>query len=301
MIKPIIATIGIATIIGGSLVGYGVTNAQNNQNNQVRTCQVFEGNVEAIYKPTGEIRKIQGNKVYLLNGDIVEAFEVSNADDFKKGQWVRIIDGKLEKLEEKCISSRFTTMGESIKVATGKIKSSTKEQVTIVTDKGEQTFTYFTEEPLKVGRNVIVDYVARDGKKVVIKISEDYFVNKNLEGEIIKIKGNKVDLLSGDIIKTYEVSNAGDFKEGQNVEIKDGKLEEISKDNSGVKFNTLGELITEIKGTVKSSTKEQVVLTTKDGDLTLTYFTDEPLKVKSEVTVGYVVRENEKIVVNISK
>lgn len=190
MIKQTIAVVGMMTILGASLVGCGKADAQKAEVLQTKIQQTETVDKESTVSdqesegemaagiiadpgvPVGTIQKIEGNKVHLLTGDIIEVFEVKNASDFKEGQWAKIHKDQLVELEKEAFDAEFTTMGERIIKAEGSIKESSTEKIVLTTKNGELSLTFATDEPLKVGQEIALGYVERDEEKVVVQINE---------------------------------------------------------------------------------------------------------------------------------
>lgn len=89
----------------------------------------------------------------------------------------------------------------------------------------------------------LVGYKVSAQSNIDTNIESQEVINNKISGKIIRISDKKVDLLIGDIVERFEVSNASDFKEGELVSIKDNKLSRREEVESSLRYTTMGELI----------------------------------------------------------
>lgn len=107
-------------------------------------------------------------------------------------------------------------------------------------------------------------------------------------GQIMEFDGDKVHIITGDIVDIFTVSNVEDFYLGQTVGVKDGQLEEFKQNDFDARYTSMGQIITSISGIVKSSSTEDIVLTTDQGEKTIANWASQTVENGVEVTIDYI-------------
>jgi len=113
-------------------------------------------------------------------------------------------------------------------------------------------------------------------------------------GDILQFEDNAVHILTGDIAQIYKVTNknAKDFYVGETVAIKkisndSFELVKYKLENFEVRHTNMGQQILKSDGTIKELTKDSLVLTTENGDLSFTFHDDIYLEKGTDLTVEY--------------
>lgn len=123
-------------------------------------------------------------------------------------------------------------------------------------------------------------------------------------GEIIKFEENKVHILTGDIASTYEIDeeNLKEFYLGETAGVikdSEGKcqLKKYKIEDFSVKHTTMGELILQATGKIKSVNKDRLIITTEEGDIEVEFSEDALLAVGTEISVEYLERDGKNILI----
>ena len=182
---------GMITVLSLSLVTgcAGVTSASKNTGSTMDTSLENSGEiiecgsdlVNSVEIPEfdiiGEVLEIDGNKVHILFGDIVEIFEVTNASEVYLGETVQVVGEKgKQSLKPFLIESftiKHTNMGHIIEIASGWVVGQNKDTLTIKTDQGEMVFETFDEVQVGADSPVQIEYVhfnGPEGEKTLLKV-----------------------------------------------------------------------------------------------------------------------------------
>lgn len=125
----------------------------------------------------GEVIEIDGNKVHILFGDIVEVFAVNNATEVYLGETVQVLGDKGNQSLKPFLIENFgmkhTNMGHIIEVTKGSVVSVKEDAITLKTNQGEIVFETFEMADVGIGTEVEVEYVlfnGPEGEKSVLKV-----------------------------------------------------------------------------------------------------------------------------------
>lgn len=138
-------------------------------------------------------------------------------------------------------------------------------------------------QAINEGKNLAVTSEVTDNEETVVN------VNYDAAGEIIKFADGQVDILSGDIVETYKVSNdmLKDFYLGQIVTLTKEGPDEYSmmallEEDFSIRHTTMGDLIVRVSGQVIKVSEDQVTIQTDDGEKTYKKSSDMVLELNQE-------------------
>lgn len=232
--------LGILILGGGTAVGAKVLHPDTKP-------EIIEQKAEQSTEHTGDIinqgtiLNIEGNKVSVLGGDIIEDYEVDkkNLGEFYLNQEVAVY-GSEGNYSIKSVTTdysyEFTTMGEPILSLKGEVtefkKGEEYENTIKVESQGEViTVQYYGEGSFTKGQNVLIKYMERDNVKVAYTIYDvDKMVTVTVEELTRSEKGEMIiRTTDGDshvVLSSTSVGvNLGDISQGDQLI--------ISTDNEG--------------------------------------------------------------------
>ncbi len=142
------------------------------------------------YETVGKIIKFSEDRVHVLTGDIASVFKVDREKikDFYLGETVgvkKVNEFVLEKYETKDFDVRFTNMGERILEAYGEVKEVNKDKFIITSEGRDLEFESYDNISLEKGSEVLVEYLERENKNILINY---YAENSKLKVVINNIK-----------------------------------------------------------------------------------------------------------------
>lgn len=112
-------------------------------------------------------------------------------------------------------------------------------------------------------------------------------------GQIMKFDGNRVHILSGDMVEVFEYDNQveADFYLGQTVQLIKGESENILQpfivEDFNIQHSSMGQLIYEVNGKIAKIGEETMTLSTDDGEMVFNVYEKPVAKVGDLVEVHY--------------
>ncbi|WP_432403095.1 hypothetical protein [Wukongibacter sp. M2B1] len=138
-----------------------------------------------------------------------------------------------------------------------------------------------------------------EGKEM--RISDKY----ETVGKIMEFTGEGVHVITGDIVKIFNVSpeKLKDFYLGETVgvrKISEGnyELEKFKIENFDVRHTNMGQLIEKVSGKIKDIDDNKLTVTTEDGDLEFESYGEIFLERGSEIIVEYLKRTEGNILID---
>lgn len=229
-----ILTLGLIAAMMIGIVGCGSTDQPKSSTDDQKKVVTDQKDLDVDnqmdkYDIIGRLSKIEGNKVDILMGDIMERVEVKNADQFYLGQTVGVKDGEMEEIKEETFDVRYTTMGEMIRSQQGQVKKIRGDKLTLTTDKGDMDFNILTDEKPEVGDSVTVEYkISGKNKDVIALYNEKQMLNLKVNEVKRTDNGHMVLATVDDKKMEYEVVitlgtvvnfNLSEVKKGDDIKV----------------------------------------------------------------------------------
>jgi len=194
-----------------------------------------EESTEMEFDMVGEILEIRDGQAHILTGDIVQIYEVENAEleKFYLGETVSIkeIDGKnhMESYIIEGFDNQFTNMGQRIEEVTGKVDTVTETELTILTDEGVKKFELYNPIFAESGNEVTVAFIAmgeqvslmdiyNETNKVSVTVKA---IERNAETGAMLVScatGEEVDYIAT-IADSRKNFNLSELKEGDSLDL----------------------------------------------------------------------------------